>query len=538
MLDTESAVKTTPRHGDRRPRQPAPPGRYRIPAPLRHLPALACAIAALIALAVILRAGHPVQAYLVNSDAFYLPVLFDDLLARGGSLADWYLTPAPYFFPDFPLYFLAWLGATGAFGQVTLFALLQVASTGIALFLLARPALASGRLLAAAELTVLFVWLGLHAYGPYVYLFSSAHHYGAFVAALLLLALWLGRDARPGRAGSAMLALLVFLATLSDALFLVQAVVPLTAAAFLCRHGATPATGPRRVLLLLIAPALAAMLSYRFLVAHPTRYKARLGFGRLQEHLGELAGIGDALFASRPLLAAALLLALFAGLACCAALLRGRKIAALPRPLVLLLVFATLSCAASIALMLLSTNVEAVPRYLIAALSWPLVAGLFALAHLLGRHFRYAGLGLAAVFAALLAVQAWQARQVRDADRYFYPEQIACIDRALAAANARHGIAQYWDAKLLQGLSRRQLTLAQYFGTLEPMQWITSQGFFGERYDFAIIAEDEGPAFRLPREQLLSASGQVAQSVSCGNRTVLLFGSPGLHVGGAKAGAN
>lgn len=533
-MDTESDVKTSPRHGNHHPRQPAPPGRHRVPAPVRHLPALACAIAALIALAVILRAGHPAQAYLVNSDAFYLPVLFDDLLARGGSLGDWYLTPAPYFFPDFPLYFLTWLGATGMFRQVTLFALLQVAGTGVALFLLARPALASGRLLAAA-LTVLFVWLGLHAYGPYVYLFSSAHHYGAFVAALLLLALWLGRDTSPSRPGSAMLALLVFLATLSDALFLVQAVVPLTAAAFLCRHGATPATGPRRALLLLVAPALAAMLSYRFLVAHPTRYKARLGFGRLQEHLGELAGIGDALFASRPLLAAALVLALFAGVACCAVLLRGRKIAVLPRPLVLLLVFATLSCAASIALMLLSTNVEAVPRYLIAALSWPLVAGLFALAHLFGRHFRYAGLGLAAVFAALLSVQAWQVRQVRDADRYFYPEQIACIDRALAGTNARHGIAQYWDAKLLQGLSRHQLTLAQYFGTLEPMQWITSQRFFGERYDFAIIAEDEGPAFRLPREQF-SASGQVTQSVSCGNRTVLLFGSPGLHIGGAGAG--
>jgi hypothetical protein len=35
-----------------------------------------------------LHAGHPVQAHLVDSDAFYLPVLYDDLLARGGSLAD------------------------------------------------------------------------------------------------------------------------------------------------------------------------------------------------------------------------------------------------------------------------------------------------------------------------------------------------------------------------------------------------------------------------------------------------------------------
>ena len=198
--------------------------------------------------------------------------------------------------------------------------------------------------------------------------------------------------------------------------------------------------------------------------------------------------------------------------------------------------FAALSCAATVTVMLLSTTVPPVPRYLIAALSWLLVSGVFVLVFLLGKRFRYAGLGLALVLTDLLAGDAWRVRDVRNTAPYFYPEQLACIDRALAGTNARHGIAQYWDAKLLQCLGRHRLTLAQYFGTLEPMQWITSQRFFGERYHFAIIAEDEGPAFRLPREQF-SASGQVTQSVSCGNRTVLLFGSPGLYIGGAGTGA-
>ena len=513
------------------------------PGLLRHAAALACFAAALLALARILRAGHPVQAYLVNSDALYLPVLFDDLLARGGSLADWYLTPAPYFFPDFPLYFLAWLDGGDALRQVTLFALLQVAATGTALFLLARQALPTGRLPAAAALSVLFVWLGLHAGGPYVYLFSSAHHYGAFLAALLLLALWLGRDGmrdgQPGRRSAMAVLLLVFLATLSDALFLVQTVLPLTIVALLCRHGAPCTTAPRRVLLLLLAPALAAMLSYRFLVAHPTRYKARLGFSAFQAHLDELAGIAGALFGAHPLLAAALLPALLAGLvcciACCIALLRGRAVAGLPRPLMLLLAFSALSCGASLALMLLSTNVDAVPRYLITALSMPLVSGLFALSWLLGRHFGPVCLGLATVFTVLLALQAWQVRDTRATAQYFYPEQLACIDRALAAADARHGIAQYWDAKRLQALSRRRLTLAQYVDTLEPMEWITSRRYFTGQYDFAIVAHDGDPRFRLPQARLLAMAGKPAQSVSCGDRTVLLFAPPGLRLAPAAA---
>lgn len=504
----------------------------------RQLPVLACALVALGALLAILRAGHPIHAYLVNSDAFYLPVLFDDLLARGGRLADWYLTPAPYFFPDFPLYLLAWLSGDGIFQQLTVFALLQILATGAALFLLAGQAMSANRLLASTALSILFVWLGLHAGDPFVRVFSSAHHYGAFVAALLLLALWLSRDAggdgRPHPFVASAIVSLTFLTTLSDALFLLQTVLPLMTVALLCRHGAPRATAWRATLLLLLAPALAAMVSYRFLVAHPTRYKTRLGLGKLWANLDEMGTIASALFGPRPLLAAAVLLALLAGAACIVGLLRGRPIGSLPRPVALLLAFATVSCGATVCVMLLSTNVQPVPRYLIAALSWPLVAGLFALAHVLGRRFRHALWGVVLVFTALLASEAWRARDGQEVQGYFYPEHIACIDRALAAAGAERGIAQYWDAKLLQTLSRRRLTVAQYTGTLEPMQWITSQRFFGERYDFAIVAEQEVPEFRLPRAQLDAINGEPVRTVHCGDRTVLLYGAAGLRTGLAK----
>lgn len=499
-----------------------------------RLLALASVIVALCALAVTLHAGHPVQAHLVHSDALYLPVLFQDLLRHGGSLGDWFLTPAPYFFPDFPLYLLAWLGGAGVFEQTTLFALLQTVLAAIALFLLARRALPGAHWPATAALTTLFVWLGLHVDDPFVRLFSSAHHYGAFVAALLLLALWLGLDGgqegRRGRRAGTAVVLLAFLTTLSDALFLVQAVMPLLAAALLCRQGAVPATAPRRAALLLFAPALLAMVSYRFVVAHPTRFPARLGFKNLSANLDEFGKILVALLGPRPLLAAVLLLALLAGLACTVACLRRKALFDLPRPLQLLLVFATLSCAATVVVMLLSTSVQPAPRYLITALSSLLVSGVFALAWLAGPRLRFALPGLALVFAGLLAADAWRVRDQRATDTYFYPEQVACIDRALAASGARHGIAQYWDAKRVQGLSRRDLTIAQYTGTLAPMEWITSQRFYGAGYDFAIIADQEAAEFRLPRAPLTALNGEPLQSVACGDRSVLLFGPGRLRI--------
>ncbi|NPC87214.1 hypothetical protein HPC49_54685, partial [Pyxidicoccus fallax] len=40
-----------------------------------------------------------------NADALYLPALYRDIVGLGGSWSGWRLTPAPYFFPDMPLYF-------------------------------------------------------------------------------------------------------------------------------------------------------------------------------------------------------------------------------------------------------------------------------------------------------------------------------------------------------------------------------------------------------------------------------------------------
>jgi hypothetical protein len=48
-----------------------------------------------------------------DSDDLYLPVLFEDLTRWSGHWSDWRLTPAPYFFPDMPLYAVARV-ATGS----------------------------------------------------------------------------------------------------------------------------------------------------------------------------------------------------------------------------------------------------------------------------------------------------------------------------------------------------------------------------------------------------------------------------------------
>ena len=58
---------------------------------------------ALACIAVQYRVGIAMQAAAFTSDGMYLPVLCADLFEHGGRIWDWYLTPAPYFFPDYAI---------------------------------------------------------------------------------------------------------------------------------------------------------------------------------------------------------------------------------------------------------------------------------------------------------------------------------------------------------------------------------------------------------------------------------------------------
>ena len=515
-------------------------GKTRLPALLSALLPALLALAALAALALLYLGGQPFQDHLVNSDALYLPTLFDDLFVRGVQLADWFLTPAPYFFPDFLLYGLAWLAADGAYHQVLVFGLLQLGLATMAVYAIAHATLAAHRGMVAALACVLLAWLAANADLPFALLLASAHHAGAFLALLAALALWLHDDgaATPWTRWLRPLLCLLCLATvLSDTLFLLQAVVPMAAAIVLCRGKGTGMLAAARPLALpLLVSGLLGMMAYKHVVAHPTRHPARFGLERAGLNLRELADICATVFAQAPLLGLAVAGFAVFGAACLLRSLAGRPLA-LPRRLQLLVSFSILSMAATLLALVLNKTLPPTARYMLPVFCLPLASGSALLAHYLHKCFYPAGAALAALCTALLAAAAWPAWQgERDATR-FYPPDLACIDQALAGTPLRHGIAQYWDAKRIQALSRHRLTLAQYTGELARMEWITSERFYQPAYDFAVIAEDAPPEFKLPLARLLALNGKPAASVRCGQRTLLLYGQGRLRVSGPSGGA-
>jgi hypothetical protein len=112
----------------------------------------------------------------------------------------------------------------------------------------------------------------------------------------------------------------------------------------------------------------------------------------------------------------------------------------------------------------------------------------------------------------------------------YYPGDMACIDDVLEKENINNGIAQYWDAKHIQNLSRLKLNIAQYFDNLSEMHWITSKKYFKPAYDFAIITEAAHPPFKLSLDALTSINGKPKLIKACGSRTVYIYGKDQMRV--------
>lgn len=505
--------------------------------PMRSLPLLVPPLFAVSCLAVFYLTGHDLRIGLLHADALYLPTLFDDLLRHGGRLSDWWLTPAPYFFPDFPLYLLAYLLAPDSYYRILAFAMLQCA-------LLSGLALGLGRQLhiaaapaAAAFAIVALAGLALTGQEPFVLVASSASHFGAFASGILLVQLWARREDADSRLLRWTAWLLAFATTLSDSLFMLQAALPLAATGMLrVLVDRDFLAGRRRRLLdpgsVLLASWLGHM-GYKALVMNRTRYKALMDVRHIGANLRDLGAIVGKLWDAAPLFVLCWL-ALFAFAAACLVRLvleRGRAPFGLPLRLAWLLVFWLVSTAGAVAASLLVHNIPIAARYFIPAACWAIILAPLVAASLAGvAAGRRALVGAMLGCCATSGAAAWRQADTHPLQTVYYPADLACVDRAVAARGLQRGIAQYWDAKPFQHFSRTGIVLAQHDETLQESHWITSKRYFAPSYDFALVGPRAPSPYNIAPERLAMLNGPPAAQAACGAYTVLLYGHGALKL--------
>jgi hypothetical protein len=498
----------------------------------KNLFALILLVLSLACIAVHYLSGSSIQASIFNADALYLPTLFADILAKGGQIKDWYLTPAPYFFPDYPTFLLAYLIGPTPFSQMILFALIQVVLVFLAIWFTIRVTTNLNSFITATTIVVILTWLGLMTAGPFILILNSAYHYGGFLSSILLSALWIKFNSGDKNKNSAvflsLMAILAYVSTLSDNLFLVQFIAPLIAIQVLASIAERDFQFKNKLpLILVVICSILGSISYKWIVDNQTRYTTSIGIDKLSSNLKDIYELFHSAIIGNPVLGFIFLIYIGVVLCSFTRLIRGEKENAKSSWLI---VFSFLSLCTTLGATTLIENLPITSRYLIPVFSWPVIVVLIFLNNHLRDRFASAAIVISLLALASMSWTSYHLIKNNGIKTKYYPEDISCIDDALEKENLHNGIAQYWDAKYLQNFSRLRLDIAQHSDNLDEMLWITSKEYFKKRYDFAIISENAPPPYKISSEALTRINGAPKLVKTCGSRLVLMYGKDKMRV--------
>ena len=490
-----------------------------------------------------LRGVFPTEGFF-HSDIAFLPALFHDV-AGPGSISSWGLPEAPYFLPDWPLYFVAWLAMPTYTSAMALHGFLQIGLLalvwwGVARYLSPSPALAT-----TIGLSIL-VLAALHGQVPADYMGVSFAHFGTFIMALG--GLWAYFHARfslrSPRLSLIVLGLITTGAVASDRLFIPMFIAPILAIelASIGRrmlgagpdrhlvyirgnsedHGdATSMVAPLRTSLFVVL-ALGAGLVFgygfqRLLVRSSGNYAvgrhadvaARVRFRHVAESF-------TTLLADWPLYS---FISMGAGLVGVGVWLIRRR----HTPTVVFGVWFALACVFTL-----------VAEFATASAGWrfhqfiyhvPVLAVGLWLMPLLERVRATPVLAPAALSVSALAWGLWP---VTDLGWRHTPEEVICLDQVLAASGSRNGIGNYAASRLAVVHSTHWLTVGTRNSFMAPEQDVHSRQWGRSSADFAIVY----PTIfgQMPVPVIRSLSSNPGTDTRCGRWRILDFGPDGIDL--------
>jgi hypothetical protein len=454
--------------------------------------------------------------FLFTADNLYLPALYRDLFEEGGRWAGWRLTPAPYFFPDMPLYFLL-DAVTGPFVHAILaYAAVQLALWVLAAQLLVRAtlpkeAVAVGQVLAVAVVVTVLLVFSQGRFLPARYALLSAFHFSVVLLGMVGLVFALRTFEGGSRAAPWLLGAVCCLMTASDRLFIFAFTVPAGVCFALLAWMRRPV--PWRRLGVMVAVLSVGTLAGFRLARRLTRRRldaayTELGVDQALESLRQLGGVLVGQFQSSPGLGLLWVGTMVGALS--VVVLRRKQWTAPDSPrwrLYAVCLFTVLAVGANMGVVV-ATGLFADPdsfRYLLLPVLFPLFgvccAGLWVPRERWQRLLGAGGLGLVAVWGGwLMAHHPWRTEGPWISQ--FSPPVVRCLDENQARYGLARGVSDYWNAKSVTMFSRTGLRTNQLVHEGRTYHWINNIDWYLDRrgprpeYNFVIAEGLDMEAFQ------------------------------------------
>lgn len=459
-----------------------------------------------------------------NSDSMYLPSLFQDLIINDGVYKNWYLTPAPYFFPDMALYFAVSLINSKVYISNYLFFNVQLLVLFIFIYKINEFHFKKERAAIYAAISISLLFCIEAPAAPY--LIRSGHHFGVLLSAIVLLFLMLKafKQKKMSFLNCILILIISVLTVASDKLYLVQAIAPIIGALFLLLIiRAVPVKLVLQITAVLCFSVILGYLLHDVLVLNETQYPISFSFENIELNWTVLTSNVVDTLSKNWLVSIYILLFYLVTIVALTYRLLCRQIVSNPMSsFVMLFVMGSVGLMFGVMLpsSLAMMNRYLMPFYFLPLIFFPLLMNIFG--GLKNNNLFYY-LKIVGIFLLLLLVNVNAVKGFKYKEEY-YPGYIECIDKFVKRLNANSGIGNYWQSKSLNMLSKVDLNIVQVTDNFSEYNWITTSSWREQTYRLLIVNNGIKPEIQPNPERLKKQFGIEPQlSTQCGRYELFFY---------------
>ncbi len=466
-----------------------------------------------------------------NSDALYLPSLYKDVISGTGHYSHWFLTPAPYFFPDMPMYAISNFIASDYYYAIPLFFTLQSILFVFAIYKI--YSLFFTRTISIEITSFIFAFLYLFPTVSSHFIFLSAFHYGEFLVGLFALYFLLKLLSESKIIWLVLFYFIVLssLAIASDGLYKLHFLLPFFFSIFTL--WLMNILDGKKTIVLSIALAFTIFLGnmiHGVLIFNERAYSPKLLVSQLSKNVEVLQNIFINAYQNETisfsLSVVVIVLAVFLIVFKNKLLYVHEKYMLDIRTLFLslFLIFLLIGSLSVFSLITLPISTRyMIPLFILPLLFLPIYIQYLSPSAKIKIYLQPLFMILFVVLLILILLDSRSKLLHATIYTKYTTPLVECVDNFSKDTGATLGIAQYWQSKQLYILSNQNLTLAQVNNNLDPYTWITTEEWYHNKYDFALIDNGASTSYKLDQKKIVKLNGAPTSVYHCGKTDIVYY---------------
>lgn len=456
----------------------------------------------------------PIIINFINSDMLTLPALFKNLFLESGRYSDWYLSAAPYIFPDMVLFVALSFIFSNFYVIMGVFALTQQIILFFGIYFLSKE-FGKNALFVAL---IAFVILLFYSYNfIYILSFTQSFHFGEFTFGIW----WLWMIIKMIKSEKISFKYMFFsiilgaLLKASDNIFTLHFILPVICVCLILKS--LDIIDFKKLFFLffvcLVCYVLGALL-YNIIVLHNTQYKMEFT---------SIAFKNNIIFLYKYWRENKLISIVILGVCVYAILALLFKVLRLRAHYLFYFLFCLISLVATVLVSLSHFELPASDRYFTTIFGLCLVLFSIVFFSKFNKLFRFLS------YICILFLPNYSSFKAIDFN-YKTPLSI-CVDQFKKTHLVENGVSEYWQAKLVYMLS--DIPMAQIIrADLQNLKDVTSNAFFKDKYDFIII--NNKPVYDwsfIDKQKIISINGKPDEIIECKEaNSEILYYKNGLYL--------